>query len=404
MLPTLQYDPHNQAITGAARAGRCRTWHGTKPVKLRRVSAARETDDNTIAKALPRGYGRPSTQGQWQPVMRDAIDLAPVRSDRRATLLAVATMLMWHADWESLTTRPTWNRLIDHCQTTTGRGSRSSVARALATLIDMHLIARVAHGRRAEFAPGTGQKPNDAAVYVLLIPSGMRIVDRNDTPTELQLGSSLPVRAREATDNHQAEPLRGTPTDVAAQAPPPRQTRTDPHAELWPGSATTGTNGARLMAAAELQRRLPVMRQISTRDVRACLKEFFLAGWTVQDIHHALDWKPDGTRWPHDGANGIGPTSVRGWIAHRLAPWTSDGTPRRSFGQQAQAQRAEELARQQAEREREAARRATYSPTAPPIFSAARQHIRHIRQQVTIDGCPWCAASDSTGITTSHEE
>lgn len=338
--------------------------------------------------------------------MHDAIDLAPVRADRRATLLAVATALMWGANWDSLTTRPTWQRLIQHCQATTGRGSRATIARAIATLIEMQLIARVAHGRKGVYAPGGDQadRPNEAAVYVLLVPSSLHAVDANETPPELQRGSQLPVRAREATDNDHAEPLRGTQHQPPAQAPAPRQLADQRHIPLWPAGQTTGTNGARLLAAAELQRRLPVLRQISTRDVRSSLREFFLAGWSVQDIHHALDWKPDGTRWPHDGANGIGPTSVRGWIAHRLAPWTSDGTPRLSFSQRAQAQRTEELARQRAERDREAARRATYAPAAPPILSAAREHIRHVRQQVTIDGCPWCAASDSTGITTSHEE
>lgn len=382
--------------SAAARKPRYRTKPTVEPVKLRRVSAARESDDDTVAKVLPRGYIRPADQGQWRRVMWDAIDLAPVRQDKHDILMAVATMLMWHADWDTLTTRPTWRRLIEHCQATTGRGSERSIARAIADLIDMKLIARVAGGRLAEFSPGV-DTPNDAAVYVLIVPSKLRAVgavDGNGSPTDLQVGNSHPVRAREATNNdHQAEPLRGTQHQPPAQAPAPHQLVDQRHVPLWPAGQTTGTDGARLLAAAELQRRLPVLRQISTRDVRSCLREFFLAGWSVQDVHHALDWRPDGTQWPHDGATGIGPTSVRGWIAHRLAPWTSDGTPRRSFGQRAQAQRAEELARQQAEREREAARRAQWTTTPPPIMAAAKAHLRHVRWHQADPDCEWCNAT-----------
>lgn len=377
--------------TAAVRKPRCRTKQTIEPTKphVRRVSAARESDDDIVSKVIPRGYLRPATQGQWRTVMRDAIDLAPVRRDKHDILMAVATMLMWHADWDTLTTRPTWKRLIEHCQATTGRGSERSIARAIAMLIEMQLIARVAGGRLAEHSPGD-TTTNDAAIYVLLVPSRLRTVDGNGSPPQLQLGIPLPVRAREATDNDPSEPLRGAHLPVPAQAPADPQSGTDWHAPLWPGWQTTGTNGARLLASAELQRRLPVLRQISTADVRSCLREFWLAGWTVQDLHHALDWRPDGTRWPHDGANGIGPTGVRGWIAYRLAPWTSEGTPRRSFGQDAAARRAEELARQRAQRERQAAERAQHASTPPPVFLAAKAHLKHVRWHQPDPDCEWC--------------
>ncbi len=378
---------------------------GSAPVRLRRVNVARERADDTVSAALPKGYLRPATQAQWRASTRDVLDRAPFRADRHATLVAVATALMNWADWDSLTTRPTWAKLIQHCRETTGRGSRATIARALATLIELHLIARVAHGRKGCYAPGdTSTNSNEAALYVLIVPShlrqvparaeerhpssALRVVDANETPPQTGLVSEAhPVRAR---GHHQSEPLRGAPTNLAAQAPPHPRPASDRNVPVWPGSATTGTDGARLSAAAELQRRLPVLRQISTRDVRACLREYFLAGWTVQDVHHALDWMPDGTRWPHDGANGIGPTGVRGWLAHRLAPWTTEGTPRMSFSQRAEADRTEARARQMAEQEREKARRAEWASSPPPVFHAARAHLRHLRLRADDPTCAFC--------------
>jgi hypothetical protein len=381
-------------------------WGLAAPRRLRRVNIARETSDRTVVSVLPEGYVRPATQLQWRTVMRDVLDVAPLRADRHATLVAVATALMSWADWDTLTTRPTWAKLIDRCQEATGRGSRATIARAIATLIQLNLIARVAHGRKGCYAPGDpASNPNEAAVYVLLVPSQLRAVPRADDVHASRPASSVdenetPPASRSVSEAHPArargdlrpEPLRGPQFDVAAQAPPPPTSPANRHVELWPGSTTPGTDGARLSAAAELQRRLPVLRQISTRDVRACLREFFLAGWTVQDVHHALDWKPDGTRWPHDGANGVGPTGVRGWARYRLAPWTSDGTPRRSFGQRAAAERSEQLARQRAERERAEAARADTTSTPPAIVTAVRDHLRHVRWHQVDPACPWCAA------------
>ncbi len=363
---------------------------------------ARESGDLAVARVLPRGYSRPATQGLWRDVMRDVLDAAPILANRRATTEAIASALMYCADWESLTSRPTWDRLIDHCKATTGRGSRATIARALALMIDLKLIARVAHGRQGKYAPGDPEtNPNEAAVYVLLVPSPVHVVedgtepeasspvDEIETPPRRLESVALPVRAREEP-NYDSEPLRGPERLTAAQAPPPQRAQRRQH-PAWPGHATALRKDHMLSAAFELQRRLPVLRQISAKDLRSCLRHYFLAGWTVADVAHALDWKPDGGRWPHSGATGIGPTSVRGWIAHRLAPWASEGTPRRSFGQRAAAERAERLARQQAQRERDAAERAQRgNPARCPIVAAAKAHIGHVRYRSPSPDCPWC--------------
>ena len=394
-----------------------------QPRRLRRVSTARETTNLVVAGGLPEGYERPADQARWRTQMRATLGPGQFRADRRATLTAVATALMRYADWDSLTSRPTWAVLIDHCVQDTGHGSRATIARAIATLIELKLIARVAGGRRGCYTPegcrarshsrGRCLTPDtcpasEAAVYVLIVPTRLRsvptnratsshlAVDGNETPPRWDVSEAHPVRAHTRRKD-QNEPLRGTHCRVPAQAPATAQVIPNRHKPMWPGRATTGSQSARFAAAAELQRRLPVLRQISTRDVRSCLRAFFLAGWTIRDIEHALDWKPDGTRWPHDGADGIGPYSVRGWLAHRLAPWTTEGTPRRSFTQQADADLAHRRAVDRARRERDQADFAAHPPVAAPTtgaYAAMKAHLVHLNRGAQYQPeCPTCRAT-----------
>lgn len=387
-----------------------------EPTRLRRVSTARETAHLVVAGGLPDGYERPADQGRWRDHLRVTLGPGQFRADRRATLVAVATALMRHADWDTLTTRPTWAVLVDRCRESAGHGSRRTIARAIATLIELQLIARVASGRRGCYTPegcrarSRGRGPclapdtcpaSEAAVYVLIVPTRLRAVpdhqvadashpvDTNGTPPPGEVSEAHPVRAH-ARLKDQNEPLRGTDFRGPARAPATSQAIPNRHEPLWPAWATTGSQGARFAASAELQRRLPVLRQISTRDVRSCLRAFFLAGWSVRDVEHALDWQPDGSRWPHDGANGIGPTMVRGWIRHRLTPWTTEGTPRRSFSQQAEAERAHQRAVERVRREREQAHQATVAATPPAQYRQAREHLKHVRWSRPEPGCPQC--------------
>lgn len=398
------------------------------PPHLRRIPTARETTDLAVAGVLPAGHERPATQGRWRSVLRATLGPGQFRADRRATLLAVATTLMNHADWDTGTSRPTWAVLVDRCQLITGHGSKATIARAIATLIELKLIARVAGGRIGCYTPNGcrarsrskgpclhpdgGCAPHEAAVYALIVPTRLRsvpnnaivaaasAVDGNATPPHRDVSVAHPVRAH-ARQKTNSEPLRGTHLQVPAQAPATAQFIPNRHEPLWPASATTGSQGARFAASAELQRRLPVLRQISTRDLRSCLRAFWLAGWTVLDVRHAIERRPDGTRWPHDGANGIGPYAVRGWLAHRLAPWTTEGTARRSFTQQAAADLAHRRAVDRAHQEREQAERAASGPPTPAptvgTYAAAKAHLRHTTRGAPYQAnCSVCQPNEST--------
>lgn len=356
------------------------------PPRMRRVNIAYEADDRIVIPKIPRGCTRPASQAAWVRHLSNVLDAAPLRDDRRRTLRCVAMTLLSWADWETHTTRPTWERLMKAVAEQLPRGaSRRSIARSIATLIEWRVIARVAHGRKAEFAPGE-DATNEAAVYVLIVPTRLRAVDRIGTPPRGSESEALPVHAR-ARQPH-VEPLRGTPALGAPAAPTPDRALSRQH-PLGACQATKQRTDQPSLVALELIERLPVLRQISWQDVRSCLRHLVLAGWTAHDIAHALDWKPDGERWPHDGADGVSPYGVRGWIRYRLAPWhTDDGIPLKSLTQRSEADRAYRRAQHRALMERqEAAARDRVAPTGE--WRQMRAHLKQHR-------------SDSPGMSCSH--
>lgn len=389
---------------------------GQDNLRRRRVPAARETTKAVIGHAVPVGYIRPATQALWRDHVRRTLGMAGVRADRRATLTAVAFALMYWADWETLTTRPTWAAVIAHCKRSLGRGSRATVARGIAQLIEMRLIARVAHGRQGRYAGGAdpNSNPNDAALYVLIVPGTPSPPEKSDpipsvpgtpeseTPPNLELSEAHPVRAREKNTTS-SEPPFGANTLGTEPAPPAQLSGVHRNVPISPAGSMTSSRGGRLKASAELQRRLPVLRQISTCDLRHCLKVFLLAGWTVNDINHAFDWRPDGSRWPHDGATGVGPYMVRGWIRRRLAPWILGGTLHQSFSQRAESERARQRALARIERERAIAHKATVVAEPPLEYRQVRAHMPHVRLAWTDPACPLCIEASDERPGMDHE-
>ena len=152
---------------------------------------------------------------------------------------------------------------------------------------------------------------------------------------------------------------------------------------MWPGGRRAASKTQRAAAAAELRRRLHlVLRAMSVPDIAATTRAFMLAGWTVTDLHHALDHRPDGTPWPHTGAPPTTePRRIRGWLTHRLTAWTTNGTdPRRSPSQRAHAQRAQAAAQARAAQERSEHHRARRARPDSPTKAHALARIRQTLQ------------------------
>lgn len=356
--------------------------HETRPRVARtwrRPNRENETSPLLIASAIPAGAQRIRRASQWIERIEASPGYALLRADAQDHIRTIALAILHRSDRLHLS-RPTWAWL----QEVTGL-SRATIARYIARLRKWGLLATVAPGRRGIFAPGgalarirPGQvtvppenhdsdPANDAAVYVLCEPAQPRehapdeeSVDISETPPPY-MGKNYPrTHAREETSPN-SRPLRG-PKHYLKAATRLHSGAAWRHLEPWPGSVTPSSQDNRLAAAGELQNRLPVLRQISTKHVRAICRPFFLAGWTVRDLIEAIDHRPDGSRWPHSGATGVG--NVGAWLTHRLSPWqTHDGGIRRSPTQRRQTQRAETRARTRAMLETQ----------------------RHTRQQITAD-------------------
>lgn len=318
----------------------------------RRVSRLRETGRNVVLKAVPHGSVRAAHGTHVQRALLEHPEYARCYAARQHTLRTVLAALIARADYQSMATRPGWDHL---CQET-GR-SRRTIARALATLRSWGLIGIVASGRTAAYASlnEDGERTNEAAVYVLCTPSPLTLiptpttsgVDENGTPPALG-GSHLKNLKKTHTRAHEK--------DLVGAATPPEQisggyaTPTPPTPYrpelLWPAHKTTASKKQRLAAASELRRRVFLLRPMSIKDIRATVRDFLLCGWTVADLHHALDHQPNGHPWPHTGVPAdANAARLRGWLRYRLNAWrTTTGEPLRSRDQQQTNKAAERRA------------------------------------------------------------
>jgi hypothetical protein len=95
------------------------------------------------------------------------------------------------------------------------------------------------------------------------------------------------------------------------------------------------------------------LRPLSPADLGHVVADFVAAGWSAADLHRSLDFRPDGSPYPHDGVPSNEPHRLRGWLTWRLEPWRdAEGWPRLSHSQQVASDRRHQEAIQRARRER----------------------------------------------------
>ncbi|WP_427136787.1 hypothetical protein [Pseudarthrobacter sp. S9] len=340
-----------------------------------------------VLAAVPKGSVRAAHGRQTMAALLHHESYAARNRNGQATIAAVLRALIERADYDTMTTRPGWEALI----TATGT-SRTTVARVLRLLVAWGIVGRVAAGRQAKYAAAgpDGERINEAAVYVLCTPSPLALVGKVGTPPALG-GSHLNkkelthTRAREKNFTHDMAPPRLIVEGAAGGAGGAPTARPPWRPEIqWPAHRTPRRRIQRVAAAAEIRNRSFPLRCMTSKDVASSCRDFFLAGWTVADVRHALDWMPDGTQWPHSGAPDTRePWRMRGWLRHRLGVWRTDaGEPLRSRDQQAADRHAEQRRQQDAERrrvlERQAEGAARLSQGDTPAKVTALAQIRAI--------------------------
>ncbi len=334
-----------------------------------RPSRRRERHPVAVTRALPHGSSRAPSQVAFLRAVEAAPGLAHLRADSRATVLEVARQMAWCASWETMTTRPTWERLCER----TGR-SRATIARALVRLREAGLVGVVATGRSATYqTSGRAAGEAEAAVYVLCVPAQLYSVDELETPTPEGLPVGIPC-ARESRATAPSGPLRGAPLAAAGAAEPARAGL----AVISDRPAEAMTRRLRLerrrAQARALQVRFPVLRRASDAAVAAVLRDFQLEGWSTGDLGRAIDQRPDGSLWPHDGATGVAQPAK--WLAYRLAAWRGeDGAVRPAPSSVSLAAARSRAAAQRAERAAELELREAPRGEGFAAFRAARASL-----------------------------
>ena len=278
-------------------------------------------------RAVRDGSVRARSQAAWIRAVEAHLAFASFRSDAHRNLMAVAWVLARFADWHALTSRPTWQRLMD-----TSGMSRSSVAKYLRLLRDAGLLGIVESGTTPQFRSFLhADDGNRASVYVLCVPAHALVSPVEETRT----------------------PSRSPQESVA----------TPPLAREEPGEHLAPTR--------EVQHGVPVLSAISDRHLRSVLRPQWEAGWSVSDVLWCLDHKPSGELWPHTDAI----RHVPGWIRYRLAAWAERRSP-----SQDRAEHRRALVAEQAQRAAELAsiHAAAASPEAARAHAArARELLRH---------------------------
>ena len=203
------------------------------------------------------------------------------------------------------------------------------------------------------------------------------------TPLRVDWGPpGPPTMSRNRPNRHPRHPVTvdETPAQGVGELPGPVCERC--HATRWARHLPARTAADRLALADRLRHDSPALTWVgNSRRLRWLLRDFLHAGWTAEDLLHALDTHPDTGPYAYatsaPGTRG-GLRNPAGWVLHRLRPWRApDGTPVAPFSvthAAAQAaRRAEHLAQVTADRRATAA---ASGPTAGYRATRAAVHRR----------------------------
>ena len=290
----------------------------------------------------------PRDQREWPELLAAEQWVQLLRRDCRDKLLRMVRELTLTAHWDTWESWPGWDRLIE----VTG-WARSTMAGWLRQLRLLGWLATIESGSTPQFRPLAlaHVEGNRRAVYALRVPlrpaeplaelearahaacrsvpagvgagwdlGGYRAVERTWTPTWFFGFSSLvdqwvSSRARDFFHNSQ----------VTAQVESKKEALRARLDEKWLAFAgRVPTSRAQMLAAAaELRRQHPVLARLSIRATRALCRPYWHAGWTNNDVLHALEYRP--TSWSRLPAMPLSKIlAPYRWTQSRLSAWHTD--------------------------------------------------------------------------------
>ncbi|MEU6778653.1 helix-turn-helix domain-containing protein [Nonomuraea angiospora] len=333
-----------------------------------------------ILASVPRGMRRTPDQQLFLRALREDPDVLALRYDGYGNLLRVAQVITWAADWKTMCSRPTIAGICAH----TGL-SKATVKRWVRWLREHGWLGVVEEGSTVRFRKGTAAGLDDdgmgnrAALWVICVPRDFTPVPTSDTSSDqvkdLSEPPSFSLPEREGTD-----PTRTREAHCQARRSP----RISP---AWALHESPRTKRDRLAACDRLRQESNVLRHMTPWYLRWLLRSFLAAGWTPADVLHALDVRPDDSRWTYTWSSAAELRHIPGWVRHRLGAWLdTDGQGLPSRSQRVAAavakQRAEQEERRRAWEAMAAAAGVELSPrlsraealAPPPIASAVGSH------------------------------
>ncbi|MFI6603736.1 hypothetical protein ACIBHX_46535 [Nonomuraea sp. NPDC050536] len=276
--------------------------------------------------------------------LREDLEVLELRYDGYTNLMRVAQVITYLADWKTLCSRPTLAGIAER----TGL-SRDTVKRHVRWLRHRGWLGTVEEGTTVRYRKGTQAGllddgfGNRAAVWVLCVRR------RIDVP---------PRQPHQSQTAHQPQKITAPPSvslpSGEIQDPSHARARRSPsrdHSRIstgWALHETPGTKRDRLAACERLRRESAALRRMTAWYLRWALREFWAAGATPADVLHALDVRPDDSRWTYTWSSVEELRHVPGWVRHRLQAWIGPDGQVLALPSQ---QRAARLARQRAEYE-----------------------------------------------------
>lgn len=260
---------------------------GKKPKGPARPTRAQEATRERIGEVMP--AGAELAWDYWLAAVTQEARRAPLKADYRARILDVA--LIVHRTRETTgTARPGVARMAQLLKL----GLRT-VQRIIRWLKERRLLVTTAAGRTAEW---NAYRENDREVFALIRPR----LAKTGTPSLKKVSYTQLMQS--------------------ALGPGYRRlTRDDMDKSVWHPFKTPKRPHEMAMAAEEFMRRQRphAFQDVTPRQMAKVLRPYFKRGATIPGLIHMLNRRPDGMRWPHDGAKGV--RKQVPWARARLRHW-----------------------------------------------------------------------------------
>lgn len=375
--PTKSWTPRPKTPEARERSRRAKAAYTRRP---RHAGTEWERSPLTRAQAAHRQGTIPArNNGKWLGAFKrhPAISSLPRRT--RKPLLRFVKFLITANNPKTMTVSFTRQQAAGHFGV-----CRRTVDYWVFRLRFFGLLAPIASGRSARYAPEGQPAENLAPVYTFTIPDPHHKLFGNPESINHDFVHCTPSPLRESSHSWiktgtQKISYASLCARAYARYARKHQASLEPKRQQLDIGQNRIAEDAQLKHLARcLQHHSPAdLRRIGLKPILAETTGFFRARWQVADILHALEIRPDGSRYDTSGSGGM--RSVQAWLRLRLKAWMNDSHPVTAPSRlkaQTYAARKAEQAHQRAQTLAESKQSA---PKNSPARIAVRRKIAIIR-------------------------